>query len=169
MIRLPRRNNLLSLIVLSLVTMVGCQSIINEELPSYEATSLVGVGDAAPDFELFKTDGVDAYLLILFSHTCPDCRHLMDALQERLDHNAEHPYIVAWSRGGTAEEIEQFADDCGYTFTLVADPMRQLYDKYATMYVPRCYVIDGDGVIRLVTYEYRDGDVELLFDCANNL
>ena len=34
--------------------------------------------------------------------------------------------------------------------------------RYATMYVPRCYVVDEQGIVRFVTFEYEAGDVDRL-------
>lgn len=157
--------------VVAVLTVVGCD-IISDELPSYEETSIVNVGDNAPVFSIETIDGElvtvggvrDAStLLILFSHTCPDCKNLLDALQRIINSGVVPPRILAVSRGGSLEEIVAFREENDYTFTMAANADRSIYSLYATMYVPRCYVIDSEGVVRFVTFEYSEGDVDRLF------
>lgn len=151
-----------------LLTNVSCE-IIADELPTYEETSIVRVGDEAPEFTIESIDGEwlampcnEPTLLILFSHTCPDCQKLMGDLQEWLNGDDEEHNIIAISRGGTTEEIAAFRDEHKLGFKLAADEDAEIYYKYATMYVPRCYVVDSNGMVRLMTYEYQSGDVEKL-------
>lgn len=162
------RNNLLCLMALTLAIMAGCESVI-EELPSYEESSIVHVGDPAPPFEICSIDGDTlvmptqrATLLILFSHTCSDCQHLMTDLQQSIG-DGEHGYnIMAISRGGTQQEIEAFRNEYELRFPIAADEDKSIYSMYATMYVPRCYVVDQQGIVRFVTFEYEAGDVDRL-------
>lgn len=157
---------ILTLSVLSIAT--SCE-IVSEELPSYDETSIVRKGDKAPAFEVESIAGEllrlpedEPSLLILFSHTCPDCKNMMNDLQEWLNNSAKRYNIVAISRGGTTEDIIAFRDRNNLEFPIAADEKAEIYYKYATMYVPRCYVIDSDGIIRFMTYEYTSGDVEVL-------
>ena len=66
------------------------------------------------------------------------------------------------SRGGSESDIAAYRDDNRFTFPIAADPLAEVYYKYATMYVPRCYIVDCDGVIRFLTVEYTEGDVARL-------
>ena len=137
---------------------------VTEELPTYDETSIIVVGDQAPDFTATTLSGEEftlsecrgeVVLLILFSHTCPDCKALFDDVksygQELESLGIE---LIAVSRGGETKEVEAFATDNGYSFDIVADSTAEIYYKYAEMYVPRTYVIDGEGVVRYTTVEY---------------
>lgn len=157
--------------VLVCAAMVASCNVIEEELPSYAETSVVGVGDHAPQFEIESLGGEmlrmpnsEITLLVLFSHTCPDCKALFDELQGYVESDEELPAIMAISRGGTEEEIARYRAENNYTIAMAADPQKEVYYKYATMYVPRCYLIDGSGVILFMTYEYTAGDARLMID-----
>ena len=91
------------------------------------------------------------------------CKNLLDALQRIINSGVVPPRILAVSRGGSLEEIVAFREENDYTFTMAANADRSIYSLYATMYVPRCYVIDSEGVVRFVTFEYSEGDVDRLF------
>ena len=65
--------------------------------------------------------------------------------------------------------IRTYYDTNGYTIAMAADPTKEIYYRYATMYVPQCYLIDSFGIIEFTTYEYTEGDVERIIDEYNNL
>lgn len=148
---------------------VGCGAI-NEELPSYATTSKVVEGDAAPDFTATLLDGGEVtlsdlrgqeVLLVLFSHTCPDCKMLLDDMKRakgRIDELDLCVLLVA--RDGNEEEVAAYLSDNGYDFAVAADANRAIYNLYATMYVPRTYLIDGDGIVQHTTIEYEPTYVE---------
>lgn len=147
----------------------ACESIINEELPSYEQTSIVGIADKAPEFTIMSLDDEElsmpngnTTLLILFSHTCPDCKAMMSELQRQIDNSAKSLNIIAISRGGSEDEIRAFRDELSLTFPIAVDTTKEIYYTYATMYVPRCYIINSKGDIQFMTYEYEQGDIDNL-------
>ena len=164
-------------VAIALTSAIACD-VIEEELPSYAETSLVAEGDIAPDFCIESLDGNiwhlselrgEPLLLILFSHTCPDCKALLDELQQQLESEASLPTTIAISRGGSREDILTYRSTNSYTITMAADTDKEIYYRYATMYVPRCYLIDSNGIIRYMTYEYTEGDIERITDKYNNL
>jgi peroxiredoxin len=86
----------------------------------------------------------------------------MTDLQQSIG-DGEHSYnIMAISRGGTQQEIEAFRNEYELRFPIAADEDKSIYSMYATMYVPRCYVVDQQGIVRFVTFEYEAGDVDRL-------
>ena len=144
---------------------MGCETI-SEELPSYDETSIVKVGDVAPQFEIQSIDNQilklpdnEPSLLILFSPLCPDCKALLDELHASLDAGVSLPKIIAIARDGSAEELREYRNKNGYFIDMAEDAEKSVYYQYATMYVPRCYLIDSQHVVRYMTYEFTAGDV----------
>lgn len=146
------------------ICLVGCGTI-GEELPSYEESSIISVGDYAPDFSATTLDGDqfslsaqrgDVVLLVLFSHTCPDCKALFDdIMQHKATFDAMGAEMVAVSRGGTKDEIEEYMQRGGYDFVAIADSEAHIFGLYATTYVPRTYLINQQGVVEFATIEYE--------------
>ena len=159
-----------------LVGGVACGAI-NEDLPTYEATSIVEVGDEAPDFTIALLDGRDvtlselreeSVLLIFFSHTCPDCKALFEDIKAaRADIEAHGVRVVAISRGGEEAEVREYADTNGFWFDVAVDGDCAVYNLYATMYVPRAYMLDKRGVVVCATVEYASGHVAELLASVN--
>lgn len=149
--------------------LVGCGTI-TEGLPSYEESSIVVVGDNAPDFVATTLGGEsvtlsalqgDEVLLVLFSHECPDCKMLLDDMQAA---NGEFEelglYVLLVARDGKAGDVATYMSENGYEFDVVADPDRTIYNLYATTYVPRTYLLNKEGVVVHMTIEYDASYVE---------
>ena len=151
------------LFLLVAICFAACGTI-GEEYPTHEESSVVGVGDIAPDFtvELLGGECVtlselrgEVVLLVLFSHECPDCKMLMDDMQAARDYFDDLGVrILAIERDGSAEDVETYMASHGYDFDVAVDDNRAIYNLYATMYVPRTYLIDSEGIIAHATIEY---------------
>lgn len=151
------------LFLLVAICFAACGTI-GEEYPTHEESSVVGVGDVAPDFtvELLGGERVtlselrgEVVLLVLFSHECPDCKMLMDDMQAARDYFDDWGVrILAIERDGSAEDVETYMASHGYDFDVAVDDNRAIYNLYATMYVPRTYLIDSEGIIVHATIEY---------------
>ena len=139
-----------------------------EQQDDVEATTLVKVGEMAPDFSVEMLDGRTIKLselrgkvvMVCFWATwCPPCRQEMAHLQEGvIDHFAGKDLVVLpISRGEKRDVVEKFINHNGYTFGVGLDPERAIYDKYASNYVPRTFIVDKSGK---VTYRVAGYDEE---------
>lgn len=77
--------------------------------------------------------------------------------------------IVAIAREGTKNEIEEYLSTNGYSFDTAIDNNREIYNLYATMYVPRCYLIDKEGIVVATTVEYQPDHVPTLLSQIETL
>ncbi|MBQ1253047.1 MAG: TlpA family protein disulfide reductase [Alistipes sp.] len=141
-------------------------SCINDGLVTSDKTTLVKVGEKAPDFttQLYPSGSVrlsslqgKVVLLTLWDPECSMCRYEMAVVQEKiLDRIQSYDfYYLPIARGQDYEPIKGFFLDNGYTFSTGLDPKREIYKLYATMYVPRSFIIDKQGVIRHIYVEYE--------------
>jgi peroxiredoxin len=119
------------------------------------ATTLIHAGDVAPDFTVEMLDGRSVTLsslrgevvLVTFWATwCPPCRQEMSHMQEFIN---AHPTVVVLpiSRGEERETVVNFVERMGYTFPIGLDGDQSIYRKYATNYIPRCFVVGRDGKV----------------------
>ncbi|MBO7265930.1 MAG: TlpA family protein disulfide reductase [Alistipes sp.] len=123
-----------------------------------EATTLINVGDMAPDFTVTMLDGREYTLselrgnvvMVCFWATwCPPCRQELAHLQEGvIDHFAGEKFVVLpISRGEQREVVEKFITDMGYTFGVGLDSDRAIYDLYASNYIPRTFIVNKQGKV----------------------
>ena len=131
---------------------------MTDEEREIEATTLVKVGQVAPDFSVEMLDGRTIKLselrgkvvmLCFWATWCPPCRQEMAHLQEGvIDHFAGKDLVVLpISRGEKREVVEKFIADNGYTFGVGLDPERAIYDQYASNFVPRTFIINKQGKV----------------------
>ena len=163
------------LVIISALIALGCGTVI-EGYPTHEESSIVVVGDEAPDFTatLLSGEGVslaalrgEEVLLVLFSHECPDCKMFLDDMQaSKAEFDELGVRILAIERDGDAEEVTAYMAENGYEFDVAVDDNRAIYNLYATTYVPRAYLIDREGVVVCATIEYDASYVAQLLSCV---
>jgi len=121
-------------------------------------TVLVAVGDAAPNFELTTLDGEvfnleaqrgKVVLVNFFATWCPPCREELPFLEkeiwQRID--PEHFALIVVGREEDDDVIGPFVEKNGYSMRFAGDPDKAAYDRYATRFIPRNFVIGPDGTI----------------------
>lgn len=162
------------------ISAVACSVMDNsEEAPSYEKSTLVNVGDVAPDFTVNLLSGESVtlshlqgktVLLIFFDSKCPDCQAQLALLDGVMEIFADQKFeLLAISRGEKRDAVREYIDNMGYKFKVGVDPTKEIYSLYATYYVPRCYVIDSLGRVVALSAEYDSAEFELLVKVINSL
>lgn len=137
--------------------------------PSIEETTIVKVGEEAPDFEVTMFDGAKVRLsdlkgkvvLVNFWATwCPPCRQEMARVEKEIIERFKGDAFVFLpiSRGEAKEEVASFREKTGYIFPMGLDPEQTIYKKYATNYIPRNYLIGRDGKIVKISVGYDDAE-----------
>lgn len=134
---------------------------------SEEETTLVRAGEEAPDFTVEMFDGRQltlsslrgkVVLLNFWATWCPPCREeLKRVQQEIIDRFAGRDFVfLPVSRGEKREAVAAFREKTGYTFPMGLDPSQTVYDRYASNYIPRNFLIGRDGRIVLASVGYDD-------------
>ena len=138
-----------------------------------DSTTLVKVGDPAPDFSVALFDGSHltlselrgkVVLLNFWATWCPPCRQELTRVQKDLiDRFAGRDFLfLPVSRGEKRSDVAAFREQTGYTFPMGLDSTRTIYDRYATNFSPRNYLIDRDGRIITATIGYSPEEFDEL-------
>jgi len=120
--------------------------------------NVVKVGDMVPDFKVQMFDGKEVdivnlrgkVVLVNFWATwCPSCIQELAVVQkEIIDKFKDKEFIfLPISREDPYEKIAAFRKDREHNFPMGMDPNRKIYSKFATVTIPRNYVINKDGKI----------------------
>ena len=144
-----------------------------ETVNEIEATTLVKTGDLAPDFTVEMLDGSrvtlsdlrgKVVLLNFWASWCPPCREeLTHVQQEIIDRFAGREFLfLPISRGESRDEVDAFRKKTGYEFPMGIDPSREIFDRYASNYIPRNFLIDADGKVILTTVGFEKNEFEAL-------
>ncbi len=138
-------------------------SFVQDDL---ESTTLIHAGDKAPDFSVEMLDGSTVtlsklqgkpVLLIFWATWCPPCREELSHLQEGvIDVYGDAITVLPISRGEERSKVESFITKMGYTFAVGLDGDQSIYKKYASNYIPRCFVINAEGVVEYAGVGYDE-------------
>lgn len=130
-----------------------------------DSTTLVKVGDPAPDFTVALFDGSQlklselrgkVVLLNFWATWCPPCRQELTRVQKDLiDRFAGRDFLfLPVSRGEKRSDVAAFREKTEYDFPMGLDSTRTIYDRYATNFIPRNFLIDRDGTVVAATIGY---------------
>ena len=131
-----------------------------------------GAAQAQVKFETKSTDAVremavktgKLVFIDLYATWCPPCRQELTRVQtDIIDRFASKEFVfLPVSRGEKREAVEAFREKTGYAFPMGLDPARTVYDRYASNYIPRNFVIDRKGKVVLATVGYDEHEFEEL-------
>ena len=123
-----------------------------------EPAKLVGVGDAAPDFQLEDTEGNlvslsglrgKVVLVNLWATWCPPCREEMPSM-ERL-HNAmageDFVMLAVNAEVDGKKLVPEFLKQTPYTFPILYDDKGVVQSLYGVSKFPESFIIRKDGTI----------------------
>ena len=138
-----------------------------------DSTTLVKVGDPAPDFTVALFDGSQlklselrgkVVLLNFWATWCPPCRQELTRVQKDLiDRFAGRDFLfLPVSRGEKRSDVAAFREKTEYDFPMGLDSTRTIYDRYATNFIPRNFLIDRDGTGVAATIGYSPEEFDKL-------
>lgn len=169
---------LIAAIAAAVLLLPGCGGRTRQNAEP-DATTLVRVGDKAPDFtvEMFdrsKTTLSDlrgkVVLVNFWATWCPPCRQELARVQtDMIDRFVGEDFVfLPISRGETRETVAEFREKQGYSFPMGLDPQRSVYDRYATNFIPRNFLIDRSGKVVLVSVGYEPEEFEQLLQAIED-
>lgn len=154
-------------IILSGLLLVLFASCVNEELPEN-----IGIkpGDSLPAFSIVLDNGVKVSntslkgkvgVIEFFNTSCPDCQRSLPVLQVVYDgfKNNEDVEIFCIARDEETLSIENYWDKNSLTLPFSPQSGREIYSLFASIGIPRIYIVDKSGIVR---YCYDDSNAPLV-------
>lgn len=90
-------------------------------------------------------------LVNLWATWCPPCREEMPTLQAFYEKYKDDGFVlIAIDQEETQEIVQPFVNEFGLTFPVWLDLEYEAQRKFNTMNLPSSYVIDREGVVRLM-------------------
>jgi cytochrome c-type biogenesis protein len=122
---------------------------VGSPAPAYQATTLEG-----DTVTLASLQGKPV-LLNLWATWCAPCRYetpFLQALFEERHPEGLEVVGVSMDTGGAVDLIEEFMEEYGVTYTILADPRMVGMEAYQVLGLPATFLIDREGVLRWMKF-----------------
>ena len=162
----------------AVVLLWGATGCVMSNHPSHEESTFVNVGAMAPDFTVELIDGGERRLstlrgevvmLVFFSSGCPDCQAQFTEMMRLIKEDEPNFRLLAISREETLEETIAFRDKYSFPYEVGTDPDKSIYSLYASMYVPRTYLIDRTGKVVALDIEFNPNNLQSIWAQAEDM
>ena len=165
---------------LQTVATTNTQQTGGESTASQDTLLRVKVGDQVPSFTVEMFDGSKICMDSLrgkvvwvnfWAPWCPPCRAELKQVQSQIiDRFQGQDFIfLPISRGETKETVAAFRKALGYTFPMGLDPNKEIYSLFASMTIPRNFLIDQNGKIVACEVGYTPDKLTDMINQVENL
>ncbi len=133
-----------------------------------EESDIIKKGAKVPDFSIKLTDNKDVSinnykgkltLIVFFATWCKPCLeelpHIQNDIWNKYENNDNFRLLVI-GRGHDNTEVKSFIDKNKYTFPAAGDKDKSIFSAFARQYIPRSYLIDGNGIVIRNTIGYDE-------------
>ena len=143
-------------------------------------SALTRVGQKAPYFKVRTIEGGEfdlddlkgrVILLNFFATWCAPCLDELPHLELDIwqKFRNEDFIVIAVGREHTKRDLVKFTNVVEFTFPIVPDPLREIYSKFATKYIPRNVVIDQSGEIIYQSVGYTQDEFEKMVELIEKM
>ncbi len=131
--------------------------------------TLPDIAEGKPPITLSALRGKTVYV-DFWASWCAPCLRSMPLINELYAKYREQGFeVIAINVDDPVEDGREFLLDTPLDYLIAADPKGEMLGAYAVRGMPTSFLIDRDGVVRLVHMGFRDNDIVLIEDAVRSL
>lgn len=132
----------------------------------------VQMGQVSPEFDFSRKDGSQekisdhrgkVVMINFFATWCPPCRAELPRVQEEIwNKYKDHPEfeLFVLGREENWDVLDPFIEKSGYTFPILPDADRSIFDLFAPQSIPRNVILDREGKIIYQSIGYTEAEFD---------
>lgn len=148
----------------------------NAQESNSESQWKVEMGQKTPDFDFFwkdnKADKISNHsgkvvMINFFATWCPPCRQELPRVQEEIwNVYKDHPEfeLFVFGREENWDVLDPFIEKTGYTFPILPDLERGIFNKFATQSIPRNVILNRNGEIIYQSIGFTDAEFNKMLE-----
>lgn len=147
----------------------GSAALAVEEGQQAPDFTLPDIAEGKPPITLSALRGKTVYV-DFWASWCAPCLRSMPLINELYAKYREQGFeVIAINVDDPVEDGREFLLDTPLDYLIAADPKGEMLGAYAVRGMPTSFLIDRDGVVRLVHMGFRDNDIVLIEDAVRSL
>jgi len=148
---------------------------------AYEKSSVLKIGEIIPSFNYIdskgdtkKSDDLKGKVVLInfFATWCGPCMVEMPLLQKQIwdkyKDNSDFK-LISFGRDHSLAEVNEFVKKNRFEFAICPDKGKLIYNKFATQYIPRNYLIDKTGKVVYISVGFSEQEFEVLKEKIKSL
>lgn len=148
---------------------VGSAALAVEEGQQAPDFTLPDIAEGKPPITLSALRGKTVYV-DFWASWCAPCLRSMPLINELYAKYREQGFeVIAINVDDPIEDGREFLLDTPLDYLIAADTKGEMLGAYAVRGMPTSFLIDRDGVVRLVHMGFRDNDIVLIEDAVSSL
>lgn len=148
---------------------VGSAALAVEEGQQAPDFTLPDIAEGKPAITLSALRGKTVYV-DFWASWCAPCLRSMPLINELYAKYREQGFeVIAINVDDPIEDGREFLLDTPLDYLIAADTKGEMLGAYAVRGMPTSFLIDRDGVVRMVHVGFRDNDIVIIEDAVRSL
>ncbi len=159
---MPVRNRLSAQFLAAVILALSLPALALEEGQPAPDFTLPDIQEGKPAITLAELRGKTVYV-DFWASWCAPCLRSMPLINELYAQYRDQDFeVIAINVDDPIEDGREFLLDTPLDYLIAADTKNEVLEQYGVRGMPTSFLIDSEGIVRMVHMGFRDKDIELI-------